>query len=243
MNYYPSFDEFLNERDRIRDKELHDLALRFYDVVVGQIKRRDYIHPYRKNYGYFVTPDKGLLHSKGIHKIFGGTLVFLTPDGNWGFSTKLPKSAKEHGFDTAIICPVLSAPKTLKHAEDRMDKKKFIHECTHLIDYKQGRLKHQSGAAVQVQDWDAYFNNPAELNAYWIDASTQLERVLLKSPDKVREMILKDYKDFEKWIHNNLSDDFLEYVNDKNMRKIKKWTYQLYDELKSSYLDDHGNTN
>lgn len=229
--------KLLIERNVERDEQIYNSILSFYDVIIEDLKGSPSLGSYKGGLGYVYSPNKRKLKSEGIYDLFGKTIIIFEPIGNnhWGFSTKIPQKLKDYGYTNLILCPILKGG-DLKGVSDRLDKNKFIHEATHIADFVQGRIPEDKPLNF-LDDLDEYYNNASEMNGFWMEASTLVKRMFKKFESIYVQKYLMDYNRFESLMFSTLNDDFLSHLSDNNIKRLKKWMYQFYTELRMIYLN------
>lgn len=113
----------------------------------------------------------------------------------------------------------------------------FVHEFTHFLDHMRTHAtrKRDGGTASLVSDdgnYTEYYSNPAEFNAYFSEAASELLAWLEQQEDqKTRQMIFwGGFEDFLRFMMDHLFPPKYRLLP-KFDRKIKKRFYKLYTEL------------
>jgi len=152
----------------------------------------------------------------------------------------------------ALILNVLLAPYSLKYINTRFSslKQEFVHEFIHYLDYK--RIKEKSGVEnvgsaklLLSGGAKAYYNSPIEFNAFYQDGISSTETTLINlknsgtkvGQDKFYE-IIKNFNNFKNFAIKNFDRGFIKYLDVNNTRKLNKRLYNVFIDLKKTYVDE-----
>lgn len=219
--------------DRIYRQE----ALEYFDVLLDYVKRNEksihYRRPRHEKFGgYLITPQ-----NLRTHRTYPDLFIVLAAQGHMaGIGSK--------GDLKYIVVPVLLEPFNTKYLASRLRgaKKIFVHEFIHYLD--QHRYKGQppeSAKMLRTKGWEAYYNSPAEFNAYYQEgANDVLEflRIVQQHAEPLKPGTVAGYissfpvfeKNFAKKPYFN--EDFLKALNQKYKRKFMRRLVDLYQEIR-----------
>lgn len=137
------------------------------------------------------------------------------------------------GFDLVQI-DVLKGPRDPEYLETRLTGYKdiFIHELIHVFDRERSNVHVKSSDLARAGDYEGYFNDPGEFNAYYQEGVHALEEFFEIAHDMVIEKVVEDYaatfQDFADWaLENFFNESFVEHLNEKYrkklLRRLSKW--------------------
>jgi len=145
-----------------------------------------------------------------------------------------------------LVLPVLVASYDTKYLATRMlgASKAFIHEFIHYLDSQRYKDKGQGSAvALREQGFDAYYNTPAEFNAYYQEGVNEILGTLeiirdhaeAKKPGTLAEF-LKSFSVFEKKFLSYFSEDFIKALNPTYQRKFIQRFYGFYNKVRDEFI-------
>ena len=165
--------------------------------------------------------------------------------GGSGFTANAGKNSKGEPLK-AIAMGDLIAPNDFTYINTRLQKKTFVHEFIHYLDYKRGDTRQNTAKLLRTKGEKAYYNTPGEFNAYFQEGEQEVEdlfkaiaKVKLSAghSDKLKEM-LSDIEIFKNWVvlkSNMFSKDWYNSLELKWKKKFMKRLYTLYIALKKEY--------
>ena len=119
----------------------------------------------------------------------------------------------------------------------------FIHEFIHYLDQKRSKessIKNTSKFWGD-QQYEKYFNDPSEFNAYFQSGSKKIEDFFDRDKRYIKLWyLIENYHKFEDFILQHYreyfyGEGFLENINEKYKRKFLQRLYQLWIFLKNKY--------
>ena len=170
---------------------------------------------------------------KGGYKIKGG--VDLKPIKVGGVTYK-----------GALIIANLIGPYNGQYMDTRFsgNKSVFIHEYVHYLDHLRYRSKgitKSMARYLDAGDYEAYYNTPEEYNAFYQEGQSQLVRIWKGLPEDFKKKKLKSYKHFQAWAVHQMEffdKNFITYINDKYLKKLKKRLANLYMYIQKGKLSE-----
>jgi hypothetical protein len=219
-NIKTTFSGYITEASVSNDKYYYDIAEVFFDKMFIELKSNN-----------FSNQSGGHILFKGseISSNFSDLLIIFTS------ALKKPKfgGGKFNGDGGFGIYKKYRVIVINNLSQDRIPTKGllkhvFIHEFIHYLDYNRsnGYVKKLTDKTTVEQ----YYNTPMEVNAYYQEYATYVVNLL------DNELVLKDFKQryktfdsFYNWMITDVIDsDFVNNLNDKNIKKIKKRIYNIY---------------
>lgn len=209
--------ETINEATLDRDQMYYNEAQGFYYKMIELIK----------NGKIYVT-------SPTLQMFLGNFIDGKYDDLGILFVDSLPytdASALLTGFDDGTFAMKLP---TLKNGNSDplvgLNKRDFIHEFIHYLDYKRTNNKSFKERKTYSDD----YNLPDEFNAYYQQSAGELVTKLTTNKEfleNVRENF-STYPEFYDWVTSNLfHKGFIKNISDINKIKLKKRLYNIYREI------------
>lgn len=148
----------------------------------------------------------------------------------------LPQDERVTGFGRAkdgvpvIVLSFLQGTYDLTAIEIRItgEKPNIVHEVIHYLDEERGEQRGGSAKKFDSGEVADYYNTPEEFNAYYQEAAFEVERLIDSLPDKFKKKWLASFDKFLNTAYGQLSKAFVENLNSKYERKLKKRLYNLY---------------
>jgi len=137
------------------------------------------------------------------------------------------------------IVDIIFDPEGLENPDLR---KYFVHEFVHYLDYSRTKNKEvwSRGSSIASNAEEAYYNNPVEFNSYYQQGvSNYMESLsnILRRGDK-RDILTFVPVTFDKFFKvmtiHFLNRNFVKNLNERNLRKLKKRLFNLYQRAKKS---------
>jgi len=118
----------------------------------------------------------------------------------------------------------------LPQLKNKRQRTSFIHEYQHFIDHSRST----ADSNTSDMDNDEYFNDPSETNAFYQQLIHDWEELWNMLPDTAKKNLLKTrwstFNDWSEYVIDNVAEkDFINYLNSKNGKKLKKRLYQYWD--------------
>lgn len=160
--------------------------------------------------------------------------------GGSGFTHKAGRNSRGEDIK-ALAMATLKGPDDFEYANTRFNKRDFIHEFVHYMDFKRGDTTQSTAELLRTKGERAYYNTPAEFNAYFQEGSQEVEdlfkHVHKAKPDKLKE-ILSDIEIFKTWVilkSSMFSKQWYENLEGKWKKKFYKRFYTLFKALRKKY--------
>lgn len=133
-------------------------------------------------------------------------------------------------IDPVIVLPILdSTVDTLDYKN--INRMVLVHEFIHYLDwhrYKNNQYSPAKNPSYKDNRF-GYYNNPAEFNAYFEQASEYILNVYVDDPVLSQIFVrFGTFEKFKKWALEIFDPDFYNSLNSVYMRKFDKRLYQLY---------------
>lgn len=207
-----------------RDAMAYQNASDVYTSIIELINSKEYI-----------MQDDGniLIQGTDISPDYNDLYILLTPRNSINLNSDTHKS--EYAIGTigdrkVIICSILRAPGDDIKISGRLNKQNFMHEFTHYMDGKRYKGT-PDGSAKTEFNISEYYNNPAEFNAYYQEASMFMFHHMFNNPDimNIMKRKINSFVDFKRYAVKFLDKEFIENLNEKYMTKLNKRINTLYD--------------
>jgi len=138
----------------------------------------------------------------------------------------------------AIFLFSLNGDFDVEHADTRLSgaKTNFVHEFIHYLDSL--RMKsNQKSAQKLLKSVAAYYNSPEEFNAFYQEGVFEIYRLLGSNSmvpiNKQKELLGKSFEEFFSKISSfGFDEDFVESLDNKYMRKLKKRLSDVYADIR-----------
>lgn len=141
----------------------------------------------------------------------------------------------------------LIGPCDLRHASTRFDIFTFVHEFIHYKDAKRGSGMKPTAAASVGRDWDTYYNDPGEFNAYFQELATSLDGLYKPDSALMTSERRDDYLTWDKFLEVAMKiGGWHQHYKPKYRKKFLKRLRALYDHLRDKLVvnartDEFGN--
>jgi hypothetical protein len=162
------------------------------------------------------------------------------PGGAGGFTSNAGKTSKGEPLKLIALGALLD-PDNFQYINTRVNKKLFIHEFIHYLDFKRAGDRENTVKLLKAKGEKAYFNTASEFNAYFQEGSQEVEdlfKAIYKArPEKIKEF-LSSLEVFKNWVvlkSNMFSGYWYENIEGKWKRKFLKRLYTLYKALVKKY--------
>lgn len=238
-----SFREFIFEGQEIHDAKFRKTAVTLFNKIKKYfVKNED-----RASKIFQPGGNGSLIFNVGqVNKNYKDlTLVLLPSTTNVSKQTGSYKTTGGFGTGTAdpnkkyIILSVLIDEHDITHLDTRLNRTQFVHEFIHYLDDKRtkGRASGSAKNLMATDDYDKYYDNPLEFNAYYQDGVDSIislidgfKRTMKNSPetaDKIKKVIkvavpLKFTKFLQRAKEFHFQDDFIAHLLPKWDRKLIK---------------------
>lgn len=231
----------LTEAKEAVDRIYREEALEYFKLLNDYVKRLgDKIRVKNRRHeafgGYLITPQ-----NLRTHRTYPDLYIVLAYQGQMA---GIGHKETDIGTMRFIVLPVLLAPFDTKYVASRITgaKKIFVHEFIHYLDQHRYKGKvPESGAMLRKKAFGAYYNSPAEFNAYYQEGANEVlgtVRSIQQYAEPVKPGTLAsfigDYKTFEKRFLKPpyFNEDFLASLNQQYKKKFMQRFYDLYQEIK-----------
>lgn len=149
-----------------------------------------------------------------------------------------------------IVCLWIPLMDSLKHkSPDQLTFKDLVdnfhvntdrvkHELTHIYDYikykRSGNLLGtRAPSEYSEKEYDKYFNDDLERNAYFIQKAIFIKEEI----EKGKIEIIEDFDVFMTYMKLGIGKTYFDSLNRKNKKKYISRCYNLYEDLRKKYLD------
>jgi len=167
-------------------------------------------------------------------------LTYKERYGGSGFSAKAGKSNKGETLK-AIALGALLGPDDFDYINTRVNKKDFVHEFIHYLDFLRGTDYQNTAKLLKTKGEKAYYNTASEFNAYFQEGSQEVEdlfKAIAKArPEKIKEF-LSSLEVFKNWVvlkSDMFSKHWYDNIEGKWRKKFLKRLYTLYKALRKKY--------
>jgi hypothetical protein len=231
----------LTEAKESVDRIYRQEALEYFKLLSEYVKRNEKKIQVRNRRheafgGYLITPQ-----NLRTRRTYPDLYIVLAYQGQMA---GIGHKSTDIGTLRYIVLPVLIAPFGTKHLATRITgaKKIFVHEFIHYLD--QHRYKGQvpeSGAMLRKKAFGAYYNSPAEFNAFYqeganevLDTVRTVQQYAEPAKPGTLASFVGNYRTFEKRFLKSpyFNKDFLDSLNQKYKKKLMQRFYDLYQEIK-----------
>lgn len=217
------------EANIANDTKNYDLASDFYDKMIVELENG--------NYTTLKDGSKVLKGSDVSYNYYNLLILFIDKNADY---TKPPfgnaefKAGYAFGKTENNRVIILNNLRDGNAVYQGINKESFIHEFIHYLDSQ--RSKKYSPNFSDKTTLSDYYNSPFEFNAYYQASATFVTKMLQQ--ENLLKLFKEKYKTYDifyKWMIEIVFDkSFIKNLNTKNLIKLKKRVYTIYQE----YLND-----
>jgi len=169
-------------------------------------------------------------------------VIILSSGTGTGFSLSVGSNNRGDKL-RGIVLDTLIGPNDFKYANTRFNKRDFVHEFIHYLDAKRGHDKQNTVKLLKAKGEKAYYNTPAEFNAYFQEGAQEVEDlfkgVARAKPDHLKVM-LASLDTFKHWVVTKSGSAFFsrhwfDSLEGKWKKKFLKRLYTLYQAMVKEY--------
>lgn len=209
------------------DREFRSEAMKFWKKLYDFLTKKD-IRRLRE------VPARGgwALDARIIDQKYKN-LIFII-----GYGGKYGGGFGKKGKYSIISFSPLSAPFDTKFFKQGLERNRniFVHEFIHYLD----SLRRKSGegdSSVKLEEsLESYYNDPDEFNAYYQDGVSKIDEVFFEDGRMSKSKMKFWENSFPKWINKwgkfFFDNDFINHLNPKYTKKLKKRLYSVHQEIK-----------
>ncbi len=213
--------ERLEEATYARDRAVRDRAQQFADDLL-KFLRADTDTLERK---MAARPDYGFeVEATAFTRVLARPTTLILLPRQRGVQAQV--ETYDDGDALVLFC--LYQGGDLSDVAQYVDRSAVIHEVVHLLDPGRTAPTQRDQGALRRQDREAYFNSPAEWNAYWQQGAAELERAL-----HTRHL---SRGDIERTLDRYWDPRFLSAMDAPTRRRFDKRLAALWDALRSQGL-------